>query len=659
VGVALSERALRRLERAGRSTTATDLSNRPAPPRFLEHLQTLGIEPRVISRSLRALSADVSPEQWRRLNEDPAVARVSPVRTYVREKEPESAVPDDGGSRVPGGEEKRANPPAPVELPEPSSLLDADYGPSFGQNNQIGARSLHARGYSGIGVLVCILDGGFAAGHEAFAGAHLVAAHDFVGQDSGVGYEPDDPGEPYNAPAMESHGTSTWSALGGFARGKLIGPAYRADFAVGRTEIHSVEIRVEEDNYVAGLEWADSLGADIVSTSLGYLNFDDGFAWPADSLNGHAAVTTKAAAWAARRGIVVATAAGNEGREGYSTLITPADAESILAVGAVDAEGARASFSSRGPTADGRIKPDICALGVNTACAVSTSSTTYGAASGTSLATPLIGGLAALLREAHPDWSVMEIIEALKSSGDQADTPDNDRGWGIPNGLAALGEATGVLDVTGISWKDAPQSPGLQNVASPGDSGEVNVILRNRGRSASPPGWVSLTDAPPRVLLPPDSMRVPLISPGGEYQLFRGLACRLDPDYPADQAVIFSLRIRPDEGLPYTVPLVLPVQPGPGPGQHAAGSDWISPSPLAGKGEQIVTFHLNRPSDQSLSIHLYGLQGRMVELIRQFAPGEIPQQWDWSVPTDLPTGVYWIRLASPARSEKIRFVRIH
>ncbi len=198
---------------------------------------------------------------------------------------------------------------------------------------------------------------------------------------------------------------------------------------------------------MAGIEWADSIGADVVSSSLAYM---DWYTYP--DMDGSTAVTTVAADIASWRGIVVCNAMANAG-PASGTLHAPADADSILACGAVYSSGDIAYFSSRGPSFDGRTKPEVCARGVSTTCASPYDTTGYTTASGTSLSTPLIGGAAAVILSAHPDWTPMQVREAMMMSSDRASSPDNDYGWGIPDILAAIQYSFHMTgDVTGDEY---------------------------------------------------------------------------------------------------------------------------------------------------------------------------------------------------------------
>jgi subtilisin family serine protease len=247
---------------------------------------------------------------------------------------------------------------------------------------------------------------------------------------------------------------------------------------VAKTEWVATETQQEEDNYVAGLEWADSLGARITTSSLGYIGDAPNFWYQFSELDGHTAVTTRGLEMAASRGILCVTAAGNENGSPWNHIVTPADADSILAVGAVDSAGIIAGFSSRGPTADGRIKPDVCAQGVATFCANADAINAYAEWSGTSLATPIVAGIAALIMEAHPDWTAQMVREAIRNTASQHESPNNDYGWGIVDALAATDYFQNAGD---IPSPEIPRSAILLS-AYPNPvngSGSVRLVLPN------------------------------------------------------------------------------------------------------------------------------------------------------------------------------------
>jgi subtilisin family serine protease len=380
----------------------------------------LGGRVRRSSRWLHAVSAVVSTADLRRASTSSEFRHLQPVARFRGRPEEARAVP-------------YLAPPAVA-----AANLDSLYGPSAAPLRQLDLFPLVDQGIRGSGVTIGVLDTGFETGNPAFDSATVIAQWDFVFDDSTVANEPAD------VPSASQHGTETWSLLAANLPTQIIGVAPEADYILLKTEDVRSETRVEEDNWVAALEWADSIGVDVVSSSVGYLDFDDGFSYAPEDLNGDVAVTTVAADSAAARGILVVAAMGNNG-PGFRTMITPADGDSVLSAGAVDTLGVIAPFSSRGPTADGRLKPDLVAAGVDVFVVDPLSGSGFSRVNGTSFSTPLLAGAAALVRQLHPTLAPIDLIDALRHSGSNRAAPDSTRGWGVPDGAAAAYFPRGIV----------------------------------------------------------------------------------------------------------------------------------------------------------------------------------------------------------------------
>ena len=319
-------------------------------------------------------------------------------------------------------------------LEKPVGTNSLNYGQSFTQLNQITVPQVHDLGYTGAGVTICLMDNGFDrwTTHQVFSSMNVIATWDFVDGDADV--------ENGNV-GIGWHGISTLSLIGGFYEGQLIGPAFGADFILTRTEDNDSETPIEEDNWIAAMEWADTIGVDLTSTSLGYLVFDDsvGFNYTWQDMDGNTCRITNGADYAVSIGIFVANSAGNNGyNASHNTLNAPADGDSVIAVGSVTSSGSRSSFSSVGPTVDGRIKPDLMAMGSSDYHACYTSNNCYGSGSGTSYSCPLLAGASALLLEADPNLTPMQLSAILKNTASKSNNPDNQYGWGIIDTYAAL-----------------------------------------------------------------------------------------------------------------------------------------------------------------------------------------------------------------------------
>ncbi len=318
------------------------------------------------------------------------------------------------------------------------------------QNELIGIDRMHEEGYTGAGVTVAVFDAGFPGTNTATPFAHLFANNQIVAQRDFV--------RPWNAEVFmgHQHGTNVLSLIAANEPGKLVSGAYDSDFVLVITEEVETEYRVEEFNWVRAAEYSDSLGVDIINSALGYWDFDDpAMNYSLDDLDGKTAVITKGAAIASSKGILVVNAVGNYGSRGASSLVAPADAKDIVSVGSVKNTGEVSSFSSRGPTGDGRLKPELAAFGDSPVLVRANG--TVGSSNGTSFSAPQVTALAAGLWEAKPEWTKGELMENLFRSATQSKNPDNLLGYGVPNFFDALyGEILAVREGETPAWKVYP-----------------------------------------------------------------------------------------------------------------------------------------------------------------------------------------------------------
>lgn len=414
----ISTRALARRERvlaAGQS--AVDMRDVDVAASHVAAVAGTGARARRQSRWLNAASFDATPEQIAAIGAMPFVKKVDLVARFLRE---EIAPDPDAMAKV----EARARQAAGKS----GKSWTLDYGASLPTLEQLNVPPVHELGLSGRGIVVGQLDAGFVLTNFTLTHIPVLAQRDFVNDDDVVTPEPGD------FAFQHRHGSQVLSTYAGYSSGNLVGPAYGVSVILAMTEEVEFETAIEEDNWVAGLEWVESLGADLVTSSLGY------YSWYAfEDMDGNTAVTTIAGDMAVGRGMPVFSSAGNErDNPSFPHILAPADGDSVLAMAAVDLDGNVASFSSPGPTYDGRIKPDLAAQGVNVLVASYENDNALTVASGTSFACPLVAGVAALMLERLPSLTPMQIAEALRETASHPSARDNDTGWGIVDAFAAV-----------------------------------------------------------------------------------------------------------------------------------------------------------------------------------------------------------------------------
>ena len=443
----ITQRAMKRRAKVLPADKLIDERDLPVAQAYLHQLRNRGLTIHVTSRWLNAVSVSGSLEQIQSLTQLPFVQNVDVVASIKPPEVEVSAIPVR----------------TPLLKSQQSTTLN--YGPSITQLANIKVPEVHDLGIFGNGVLVGMIDDGFNnhKTHEALKNIPVLTEYDWIQADTNTSREGND------ALSQGDHGASTMSVLAGFQSGKLIGPAFGATLILAKSEFDPTETQIELDNYVKALEWMEQLGADVVSTSLGYDDLDPYRQYNLGDIvysmkNGNTAVTSRAARVAASKGVLLVTAVGNEywwrfddnwrvvnGQTG--SLVTPADADSIVAVGAIDPTGKLAGFSSTGPTTDGRIKPEVVAQGTDIVAADGATTGGYwgitrSTAQGTSFSTPLTAGVAALVVSAHPELTPMQVREALTLTAVHInDTdpvknitswPNNWYGYGMVNAIEAI-----------------------------------------------------------------------------------------------------------------------------------------------------------------------------------------------------------------------------
>ena len=412
-----------------RASTSRPLHDAPVSAAYLEQLRVIGITPIRTSRWLNAISARIPEGQLKTVRGLPFVRALQPLRGITPPPLPDHA----------------AEPILRSNARQPHKTMDLDFGPSHGQVNLINAIDAINRGIIGEGVVIGFLDTRFDISSEEYFD-HEVFDHLDEDQIEVTDYTTD-----MGSAQNNWHGVSTSSVAIGFKEGELIGPAYGVEKVYGAiTEYAPFEENQEEDAFVEGLEWMESEGVDLVSASLGYSTFDPGQeSYNTEDMDGDTAITTVACDLAAEKGVVVVVSAGNLGLSSWGIISSPADGDSVIAVGGTSSSGTRVGFSSTGPTADGRIKPDVMAQGQTVRIASANSTSSYSTSSGTSLSAPIVAGVAAQLLQAEPRLTPFLVREILRDTADRADEPDNYYGWGIIDAEAAIGIAEACADPQG------------------------------------------------------------------------------------------------------------------------------------------------------------------------------------------------------------------
>lgn len=419
----LTEKALWRRSKVLAPENLVGYNDLPVNPAYIEKVKELGVKPHAVSKWLNAVSILAKKDKLDEIKKLGFVEKIEGV-AYL------------DFVRMPGSVNKQMQKSAPPKT-------RYDYGVSYWQNEQIKVPMLHDLGVTGFGVTVGMCDDGFNwRQHEALNTRNVIDEFDWINKDDSVQYQQQPnqfPGDPYD---QDGHGTSTMSTLGGFMPGQLIGPAFDVEFYLSKTEAGASETPVEEDYWLEAVEWMEAQGVEVISSSLIYKPFDlPHNQYYYKDMDGKTTITVRAAELAVSLGVVVVNSMGNENQTQPPSIVSPPDGEHVIAVGAVDSAGRIAYFSSNGPTSDGRMKPDVVAMGVDVYAAASYSFTYdtagYSFVSGTSFSAPLTAGVCALILSAHPELTPAQVMEALKMTADKKDSPNNVYGWGLVNAYNA------------------------------------------------------------------------------------------------------------------------------------------------------------------------------------------------------------------------------
>jgi hypothetical protein len=407
----------RALERRRKQQIPLDSLDLPLSPTYLKKIQDLGLRIHARSKWFNAV-----------------VLLIPDSAAYAQVQ----ALPFVAGIKALGPSRKVVSFPR-VAPPKRQDYLKKPryHGEAWNQIMMLYGHHVHNFGFAGQGMHLAIFDGGFnnvyrmPAFDSLYASHRLLGTWDFVQGDEDV-YE------------GSTHGTNVLATMGSNLPYLIVGTAPQASYYLFKTEDTGGEFWIEEFNWTAAAEYIDSLGVDLINSSLGYTNFNDTtMSYKYADMNGKTALISRAANIAASRGIIVVNSAGNEGNDKWHYIGAPADAEGVFSVGAVQGNGQRAYFSSYGPTSDGRIKPNVAAQGQRTTIAGNEFNVSY--SDGTSFSSPVMAGMVAALWSAFPDKNSWEIKQAVQEAGHLWPEPDSSLGAGIPNFLAAFARFSGGL----------------------------------------------------------------------------------------------------------------------------------------------------------------------------------------------------------------------
>lgn len=423
----LSQRALDRRSLHGVAVTPEDI---PVNPQYIDSVVAKGATYLNSSKWFNSMVAIIpAANVYNQVNALPFVDTLVYLAPVIKQKQANDKFKPENIFFKPGQKHNRqAKKDGDIASPAKNTSV-IDYGAAYNQIRMLYGDVLHSNGYTGENKVIAVLDAGFSNANfiavfdSLWANGQILGNKDFV-----------QPGG--NVFQSHNHGTNVLSVMGANIPAQMVGTAPGAAYWLLRSEDAATEYLIEEDNWVAAAEFADSAGADIINSSLTYTEFFDTIQnHTYADLDGNTTLVARGADKAAAKGMILVISAGNYGGGPWQHIGSPADADSVLTIGAVDAFGSYASFSSTGPSSDGQVKPDVVAQGSGTT--ISDNWGTIVSSSGTSFSAPIISGLMACLWQAHPTLTNIQLLDAVRQSGNKFNNPDSLLGYGIPNFAAA------------------------------------------------------------------------------------------------------------------------------------------------------------------------------------------------------------------------------